>query len=116
MTKFCQNCGDPFRGRSNQLYCSSRCKAATNNHRYKERDEEARKVELKVRANRNILSKLYQVFDDKELLPMVIKHSNLDTRYKSGVSKEGRHSIFLDFALTNLSNGNFQITKLKMGE
>ena len=114
MAHICQNCGDHFQGRSNQLYCSPRCKSATNNHRYKERDVEARKVELKVRANRNILSKLYQVFEEKELPLVIVNQSSFDSRYKTSLSKDGRHSFFLDFALSNLPNGNFQITKFKI--
>lgn len=113
MTKKCQNCDQHFKGRPNQLYCSPCCKSAINNHRYRERDVNARNVELKVRANRNILSKLYEVFENKELPTAIVNQSNLDARYKTGVSKEGQSSFFLDFVLSKLSNGNFQITKFK---
>ena len=111
MANYCHNCGDPFEGRPNRAYCSQSCKSATNNRRYAERDFNARKVELKVRANRNILSKLYQIFGENPLPTMVIDESNLDTQFNSGASEDASMFCFLDFAVRKLSNQNYQILK-----
>lgn len=108
---YCHNCGNLFEGRPNRAYCSPSCKSATNNRRYAKRDFNARKVELKVRANRNILSKLHQIFGDKPLPPMIIEESNLDTLYNSGASADATRFCFLDFAVQKLSNHNYQILK-----
>ena len=107
----CYYCGDPFEGRPNRAYCSQSCKSAINNRRYAERDNEARKVELKVRANRNILSQLYKLFGDKLLPSMVIEQSGLNTQFNSGTSADATVLAFLDFAVQKLSNHNYQIFK-----
>jgi hypothetical protein len=111
MANYCHNCGNLFEGRPNRAYCSQSCKSATNNRRYAERDFNARKVELKVRANRNTLFKLHQIFGDKPLPPMIIDESNLDTRFNSGASADAMMFCFLDFAVKKLSNQNYQILK-----
>ena len=111
MTNFCQNCGDPFEGRPNRAYCSQSCKSAVNNRRYAERDQEARKVELKIRANRNILSQLHRIFGDKPLPRTVLEQSNLETRFNRGVAADGTRFCFLDFAVQGVTNHNYQILK-----
>ncbi len=112
MYSICNHCGESFEGRPNRAYCSQRCKAAINNRRYTERDKEARAVELKVRANRNILSKLHQVFGNEVLPKATIEKSRLESGYKSGTSRDGTHLFFLDFVIKWLPSNDCQILKI----
>ena len=70
--KQCENCGDPFEGRSNRVYCSQTCKSAINNSRIVERDKNVRFIDQKIRTNRRILMQLYNLYGDTQLPPFVI--------------------------------------------
>lgn len=114
MTLICQNqaCGESFEGRPNRAYCSPSCKAAINNRRYIESDKYARELELMVRANRKILSKLYQVFGSETLDKSTIEKSRLNTGYRTSTSADGTHYFFLDFIIKWLSDEHCQILKM----
>ena len=116
MTIICHYCGDPFEGRPNRVYCSTSCKSAINNQRYAARDLEARKIERYVRANRNVLSKLYGLFGDTPLPLSLILRAKLDTRFYSGSTKEASRFNFLDFSLQMDVNKNYQIIKSSINE
>lgn len=111
MQRICSHCGDPFEGRPNRAYCSTSCKSAVNNQRYAARDGEARKVERVIRANRTILSKLYQLFGHQLLPEGLLAQSALNTSFNSGVAADGSRYCFLDYALLRCPNQFFQILK-----
>ena len=116
MITHCAYCGDQFDGRPNRVYCSSSCKSAINNQRYAARDLEARKIERSIRANRNILSKLYGLFGDTPLPPSIIRKTKLDTRFYIGVSISASLFSFLDFSLQLDASKNYQIIKISIDE
>lgn len=113
MTLICQNqnCGEPFQGRPNRAYCSASCKAATNNRRYILRDKEIRDSELEIRANRNILSKLYQLLGDVPLPLSALSKSDFKFGVLSSIAAKGDHLFCHDFTLKLLPNQYFQILK-----
>lgn len=116
MITHCAYCGNPFEGRSNRVYCASSCKSAINNKRYAARDLEARTVERSIRANRSILFKLYGLFGDTPLPPIIIQQAKLDIRFYSGATKDASLFNFLDFSLRLDANKNYQIIKTSINE
>ena len=116
MITHCAYCGDQFEGRPNRVYCASSCKSAINNKRYAAQDLEARTIERYVRANRNILSKLYGLLGDTPLPPSIIQQTKLDIRFYSGATKEAARFNFLDFSLQMDANKNYQIIKNSINE
>jgi hypothetical protein len=110
--KFCQNCGDKLEGRSNQIYCSTRCKSKINNFRVSERDKNARGIELQVKANRRILMALHRLYGERELPDFVISASAIKMSYNNGTTADKLTMRFLDFKLNKLPNTNFIIQKI----
>ena len=109
--KQCENCGDPFEGRSNRVYCSQTCKSAVNNSRIVERDKNVRFIDQKIRTNRRILMQLHNLYGDTQLPPFVIDMTLINKKWHNGISPDGQQTYFLDYALKRLSNDYFQIIK-----
>jgi hypothetical protein len=111
--KNCPHCGNSFYGRSNRAYCSQSCKSAINNFRVAKRDENANAIAQKVKINRRILMNLYGIYGEIELPSVVVEKTQLDGRWHSFISVDGKKQIFLDFVLNRLPNNNYSISKLK---
>ena len=109
--KTCYNCGSLFEGRANKVFCSSRCKSATNNERVAERDKNARFRERKLRANRRIVTHLYSLFGKNEIPSSVIENSGIDMDFSNGISPNALDMQFLDYVLTQTKSHNFLILK-----
>jgi len=58
MANICQECGDPFKGRSDKKFCSDSCRNAFNNHFNRDSTNLMRRVNRTLRKNRNILEGL----------------------------------------------------------
>jgi hypothetical protein len=111
--KFCKNCGGKLEGRSNQIYCSARCKSSINNRRVSERDKNARSIERQIKANRQILMALNRLYGERELPEFVISASAIKANFNNGMSADRLTIRFLDFKLTKLGNSNFIIQKVE---
>jgi hypothetical protein len=111
--KFCKNCGGKLEGRSNQIYCSARCKSSINNRRVSERDKNARSIERQVKANRQILMALYRLYGERELPEFVISASAIKANYNNGMSADKLTMRYLDFILRRHTNSNFTIQKVE---
>jgi hypothetical protein len=110
--KFCQNCGDKLEGRSNQVYCSTRCKSKINNFRVSERDKNALTFQRQVKVNRQILMTLFRLYGERELPEFVISASAIKANFNNGMSVDRLAIRFLDFKLQKLENTNFIIQKI----
>jgi hypothetical protein len=110
-TTICSNCSQVFEGRSNQKYCSSRCKSAVNNNRMAERNKESKLIEQRIRANRRILINLHSLFGDEEIPRSVLSKTKFDSGFNNGVSPSSKTIKILDYSIKRLENNNYLITK-----
>jgi hypothetical protein len=110
--KFCKNCGGKLVGRSNQIYCSTRCKSTINNRRVTERDKSALTFQRQVKVNRQILMTLYRLYGERELPEFVISASAIKANFNNGMSADRLAIRFLDFKLQKLGNANYIIQKI----
>jgi len=77
----CIHCKSDFEGRSNQKYCSTKCKNAYHNERIK--DKEAHVYELNRILHKNwvVLGKLYEIYRSSPISIQIAKAHGLVDKY-----------------------------------
>jgi len=77
--KSCQECGEPFRGRTDKKFCTADCRSAHHNRKYRDQTNMMRNINNCLRRNRKILRELCE----KQLLK-VDRHVLLQRGFRFG--------------------------------
>lgn len=108
--KNCKYCKVAFEGRSNQEYCSSRCRSAFNNRVVAERTEFIRAGEKALRKNRRILDLLYKLFRSHELPIYALSNAGYDNKAYSALTKDQSFVVY-EYCVIIVKTDYFKITK-----
>lgn len=112
MKRYCKHCFHPFEGRENRLFCSVSCKTKHNNSLAKTRNANLKRVFTIVKANRQALAQLYELFDTQPVSVELLQKAGIRLAYTSQLTANGVY-VYDDYAIKSIGNNQFQIDKLQ---
>lgn len=107
----CLVCKTELTGRSDQRYCSKKCRDTRNNEKYKMRNTVLLDRITQIKNNKRILEELYRFVGEKPIPRELFPDHLLYDSY-TGITKEGNIHI-AEFEIRTLSNKDLQIHKHK---
>lgn len=111
ITKQCKQCNIIFEGRQNKDFCSIQCKSSFNNEQAKHRNQNLKMSFNRVKANRNILMGLYQLFGGDAIGIELLERAGFKPAYTS-VQSNQNVLVYDDWGLQQVTKNQFQIIKL----
>lgn len=110
MKKQCKQCNIVFDGRLNKDFCSVSCKSTFNNELTRQRNNNLKKSFDRIKANRNILIGLYQLFGNDAVSIELLERAGFKPAFTS-VQSNQNVLIYDDWGLKQVAINQFQIIK-----
>jgi predicted nucleic acid-binding Zn ribbon protein len=112
--RFCQECGSPLKGRSDQKFCSDQCRNQFNNRSYAQKLTQQRQINRILMQNHQILAQ-YLLIDKKrkvQELDLRVKGYNFDFHTHQKQAKNGQIYIFCyDFGYLRLASNQLLLVQ-----
>ncbi|KPM46795.1 hypothetical protein [Jiulongibacter sediminis] len=108
----CLVCKKELTGRSDQKYCSKKCRDTKNNENYLNRNTVLRKRITEIKQNKKLLDEMYRLIGEKPV-PANLFPDHLFKESYTGTTKDGNIHI-AEFEIRALNNGMLQIHKHKL--
>ena len=83
----CVNCEKEFEGRSNQKFCSVKCKNAYHNSRIKEKEAHIIELNRVLHKNWIALSKLYEIYRSQPIKQDIARSFGFTNKYHTHIHK-----------------------------
>ncbi len=112
MEKICKQCDTVFQGRKNQKYCTTKCKAAFNNERAKERDYYLNRAIRDLKENKKTLGDVYKLFGSEVISATLISKLKLNFGATSTKTPNG-NCCYGEYELRRVDLNHYRIIKHK---
>ena len=107
----CLVCKTELTGRSDQKYCSKKCRDTRNNENYKRRNTVLLDRITQIKKNKRILDEMYRLFGEKPI-PARLFTNNLILESYTGITENGNIHV-AEYEIIERPNNHLQIHKHK---
>jgi hypothetical protein len=110
----CTACNKDFEGRSNQKFCSTKCKNAYHNVKNKEKEAHLIETNRMLHKNWTVLGKLYDIYRSSPISIEIAKSFGFTDKYHTHVHKSPRgeqYTMVYDYGFKNHIDNQIQIVQ-----
>ncbi len=108
----CLVCQTELKGRSDQKFCSKKCRDTRNNEKYRRRNTVLLDRITQIKKNKRILDEMYSLFGEKPI-PIRLFPDNLLLESYTGITAEGNIHV-AEYEIIEKPNRHLQIHKHKL--
>lgn len=116
MQRFCLNCGQVIRGRSDKKFCDDHCRTQFNNRLNRDENNYMRRINNTLKRNRRIMEEFIPAREGEIKLPgHVLGEEGFNFQYHThtAISNNGNTSFFCyEFGYHQLEDGYYMLFKL----
>lgn len=110
----CILCSNEFEGRSNQKFCSSKCKNSYHNVRNKDKESHITNLNKTLRKNWLILNKLYDIYRSSPFSMQIAQAHGFVDKYHTHIHNSPRgdnYKMIYDIGYIKHLDGQIQIVQ-----
>ena len=110
----CIACSTDFEGRSNQKYCSVKCKNSYHNVKNKVKEAHVSELNRILHKNWVVLSKLYEIYRSSPISLQIARAHGFIDKYHTHIHKSPRgenYTMIYDFGFKNHIDDQIQIVQ-----
>ncbi len=112
----CYFCEKEFEGRSNQKFCSSKCKNAFHNQENKTKEIQVKTINKVLHKNWTTLQKLFEIYRSSPISKEIIRAYGFNEKYHTHIYKSPSgesYKMIYDMAFKPYFDDQIQIVKLE---
>jgi hypothetical protein len=110
----CPACSNDFEGRSNQKFCSVKCKNSFHNVKNKEKESHLTELNRVLHKNWVVLSKLYEIYRSAPISIHIARAHGFVKKYHTHIHQSPRgenYTMVYDFGFKNHIDEQIQIVQ-----